>query len=292
MLLIGGRRDAKALVKAAATATIGRRLAGDFGSRVVVLCYHSIHPHKSFATATPEQFKRHLDWLHTHCSIVPLGWVIEDSDNGSGRPSVAITFDDGYEDNYTYAFPALEEYQAAATIFLTVGALERDSSVLAKLRFLRSATDADVAPLTWTQVAEMREGNIEFGSHTYSHANLARLSYEDARSELARSKEIMEERLGVRVDSLAYPFGKPRAHFTRETVTLARAVGYERAAAILFRRVRASDDAYAIPRFIVDDSLPRLIAKVRGDWDMVGVWQDRAPAWLVRRTSPVDYSFR
>jgi peptidoglycan/xylan/chitin deacetylase (PgdA/CDA1 family) len=290
--VIGGRRSAKALVKAAATRTIGRRLAGDLGSRVVVLCYHSIHPRKSFATAAPEQFARHLDWLCTNCEIVPLRQVMDVAANRSGRPRVALTFDDGYEDNYTYAFPLLSEYRATATVFLTIGALERDASVLAKLRMLRGATDDDIAPLEWTQVAEMRQNGIEFGSHTYSHANLARLSYEDARLELARSKAIMEERLDAAVDSLAYPFGKPQRHFTRETVTLARAVGYERAAAVLFRRVRATDDVYAIPRFFVDESVPALIAKVRGDWDLVGAWQELAPEWLARIVSPVDYDFR
>src|SRR5206468_549762 len=134
-----------------------------------------------------------------------------------GRPSVALTFDDGYEDNYTYAFPLLHEHEAAATIFLTIGALERDRAVLEKMRAIRDSTDAEVAPLSWTQVAEMRNAGIDFGSHTYSHANLARLSDDAAHSELARSKQIMEERLGVPVTSLAYPYGKPRAHFTRDT---------------------------------------------------------------------------
>ena len=136
----------------------------------------------------------------------------------------------------------------------------------------------------------MRDEGIEFGSHTYSHPNLAELDEELARTELVRSRAILEDRLGAPVTSLAYPFGKPGRHFTRDTVRLVRAAGYERAAAIISRRVRASDDVYAIPRFFATRaSVDEIAAKVGGHWDLLGVWQELAPRWLARVVSPADF---
>jgi hypothetical protein len=60
--------------------------------------------------------------------------------------------------------------------------------------------------------------------------------------------------------------------------------------AVLFRQVRPTDDVYAIPRFfIAHDSVEELAAKVRGDWDFLVIWQERAPTWLARLISPADF---
>src|SRR3989442_1139157 len=84
------------------------RLKRDQTPRVVVLSYHSVHPAAGFRSATPALFRRHLHWIQEHCDVVPFGRVHEVALRPHGiKPTVAITFDDGYADNYTYAFPAL-----------------------------------------------------------------------------------------------------------------------------------------------------------------------------------------
>lgn len=63
---------------------------------------------------------------------------------------------------------------------------------------------------------------------------------------------------------------------------LAREVGYEQAGAVLFRRVRESDTRMSIPRFPVgNDGLDVLEAKITGQFDIVGAWQEHAPLWLL-----------
>jgi peptidoglycan/xylan/chitin deacetylase (PgdA/CDA1 family) len=275
-------------VSVAATSVASGR---DPRNRVVVLCYHSIHPVKAFASATPALFERHLVWLREECEVIPFTEVRHAADAGQrSRPAVAITFDDGYEDNHEYAFPILKEVGLPATFFLTVGLVELERTVVERFKSLRGSARADIRPLTWQQIQEMREAGFGFGSHTYSHANLALLDRGEAQRELVSSRETLEARLGETVTTLAYPFGKPRRHFTDETMDLAAEAGYTDAAAVLFRAVRPSDSRLSVPRFFVTrDDVESLQKKVSGSWDFLGWWQEKAPAWAARLVSPADF---
>jgi peptidoglycan/xylan/chitin deacetylase (PgdA/CDA1 family) len=200
---------------------------------------------------------------------------------------VAITFDDGYADNYEYAFPLLAKWCIPAAFFVTVGLLEKDSSIVERFCIWRNgASYEDVRPLEWSQVKEMMRAGMEVGSHTYSHANLARLDPASAEVELRLSREILQDRLGERITMMAYPFGRPKLHFTRESVEVARRVGYEYGAAVVFRGVRDSDSPFAIPRFFVTrDEVNVLKGKILGTWDLLGRWHETAPLWLMRMLS-------
>lgn len=281
----------KRWLKKAAAETLGRWGNHRPGSRVVVLCYHSVHPSKPFSSATPKLLEAHLRWLREHCEVVRFSQVMETLRCGDHqKPAVAITFDDGYADNYEYAFPLLERYGVNATLFLTIGLLEKDPEVLRRFERIRQARSEDVRPLEWSQVREMRCAGMDVGTHTYSHPNLARLGPPAAEKELMQSKEIMQQRLGEPVRFMAYPFGKPRLHFTAETQRLAAAAEYECAAAVLFRAVRASDSPFAIPRFFVaKDDVATLAEKVLGAWDFLGWWQEKVPQTVSRLVSPKDF---
>ena len=80
-------------------------------------------------------------------------------------------------------------------------------------------------PLAWSEVREMAAAGIEFGSHTVTHPNLARLSEADVTWELAESKRVLEENLKHEVSTLAYPIGTRRAYDDR-VVQCARRCGY------------------------------------------------------------------
>src|SRR5437763_3891326 len=92
------------------------------GPRAVVLTYHSVHPTRPFASATPNDFARHLEWLKEHCELVDFHSIpqLVYADHHD-KPVVAITFDDGYDDNYTYALPLLASMDVPATVFVTTG---------------------------------------------------------------------------------------------------------------------------------------------------------------------------
>lgn len=119
---------------------------------------------------------------------------------------VALTFDDGFADNYQHAFPLLKQYEAKATIYL--------------------APDiANIEKLSPAQISEMvRSGLVEFGAHTLHHVNLTTLPAEEAVREIRDSKARVAELAGA-CRSFAYPFGR----FNETHEAMVQAAGYESA---------------------------------------------------------------
>jgi peptidoglycan/xylan/chitin deacetylase (PgdA/CDA1 family) len=289
------REDVRQAMKAIAK-TLGANFLGLFRrtpdpKRVAIFCYHSIHPTKSFASADPMLFEEHLAWFGEHCDVISLDKAMERCHVGaSKRPAIVITFDDGYGDNYDYAFPLLTKYRLPATFFVTTGFIDRRADVLQSFERARGCHRADIEPLSWNQILEMQAAGFQFGSHTVSHPNLLRVGDERVRMELRESKGVLQQQLARKIDKIAYPFGKPGRHLTERTVALAADVGYTTGAAVLFRAVRVSDSPLRLPRFYVTrDSVATLAQKIAGSWDFLGWWTEEAPDWAARLVSPADF---
>ena len=192
---------------------------------VPVLLYHRVTPtpppHDPYGTCvTPAGFERQLSWLARRGYRGVTLAEIDASLNGAAplppRP-VAITFDDGYEDNHRHAWPILSACGFRAAIFVVSDAIGRDSS-------FDAAHTAERAPmLSAAQLRELRKGGIEIGSHSASHPDsLAALDDAALDGELSRSREALESLLGERVAYFAYPHSK---HDPRVEAAVARA-GY------------------------------------------------------------------
>ena len=170
---------------------------------------------------SPAQFELQLRWLRsngftflTMSELCAAGAVPE--------KSVAITFDDGYEDNYTNAFPLLRQYGAKATLYLVVDRHGRDWSTYKKAHHASGELMRE-PKLSDAQVCEMlASGLVELGSHTLTHANLPTLDAAAKQRELAGAKAELEKTFAVPVTSFAYPFGI----FGDADVEAARAAGY------------------------------------------------------------------
>lgn len=105
------------------------------------------------------------------------------------RKAVAITFDDGYRDNFTEAFPILQEFGAKATVFMVSKNFDRPERI------------------HWTDAFAMKAGEVAFESHSVSHPDLTVIGREALRHELEESKRVIEDGLGSQVTALAYPAG-------------------------------------------------------------------------------------
>jgi peptidoglycan/xylan/chitin deacetylase (PgdA/CDA1 family) len=205
------------------------------------------------------------------------------------RPVVCITFDDGNLGNYEYAFPLLKRWQVPATFFLTAGFVDRDPVVVQRFCDFYNAPSGTMEALHWRHAEEMVAGGMEIGAHTYSHPNLAKQSADEVRWEVEFSREMIQQKLGLAVETMAYPFGLPVMHFNGSVERIVETAGYRGAAAVLYRGVRPGDSPFAIPRFFVNgDSLEELRAKVFGLFDFMALWQTRVPRSLARLFTP-DY---
>jgi peptidoglycan/xylan/chitin deacetylase (PgdA/CDA1 family) len=256
--------------------------------RRVVLCYHSVSPANGYLSLSPELFDAHLEWLQGHCTVTGLTDLVA-RPGGSGKPLVALTFDDGYADNHAHALPLLAARGLTATFFVTAGFIERDDAVMAQLATTWRTPVDQLAPLSWEQVDEMRSAGMSFGSHTWSHRNLAQIDDADVERELGRSREVLETRLAAPVSAIAYPWGKLRRHVTERTFRAAARTGYRLGVFSLPRPVREADPPLRIPRFGVgSEPVESMAGKVAGAIDWHGAVHERMPAFLARRLWPEE----
>lgn len=211
-------------------------------SGVSILIYHSVSPEgPGFITDSPGGFEMHLRSLKRRgirtvfASEVPV-LLLDDAPG-----AVCITLDDGYRDNYEYAFPLLKKYGARATIFLSTGFMDGT----------RTSSAGITRPmLTREQVKEMlASGLVEFMPHTQTHPHLPALHIEAARSEIAESKNAVEQITGKPSTVFAYPYGE----YTAQVKEVVRDLGFVSAFGVRPGISRAGSDLLDLPRNALGD---------------------------------------
>lgn len=198
---------------------------------VPVLLYHHVAPDRE---VTPEAFETQLSWMRSAGYAALSGTELLDHLEGR-KPvpprSVVLTFDDGYADNWVYAFPALKRHGFKATIFVVTGRL--DALGAQRLRsdeggaLVETRRDERVSSgfLNWAETKAMAEsGLVEIGSHTETHKDFnRRIPYADLHGELERSRRMIEEKIGASCGQLAWPWGDYEQSWPR----LAAEAGYD-----------------------------------------------------------------
>lgn len=234
-------------------------------SPVPVFMYHHVNPNAGdLVTVTPEVFEGQMRCLRDggYRSLTPDLLVAHLRGGAVPRKSVAVTFDDGWLDNYLFAFPVLKRYGVRATIFLvtdrvdgaTPGGRVAGSSVPThreSKELVRAGTPQRVV-LNWDHVREMAEsGLVEFFSHTKTHARCDTLSAEGLLGELRGSRESIEEKTGRPCRFLCWPYGR-RSPAAVET---AKQAGYQAAFTTRPGVVEAGGDPFDIRRIVVKDDV-------------------------------------
>ncbi|WP_037375897.1 polysaccharide deacetylase family protein [Sedimenticola selenatireducens] len=176
-----------------------------------ILMYHMVSDHRPGARfnklrVKPTMFEQQVRWLKEHgWHFATMGELMQN--RALPKKTVAITFDDGYEDNYLQAFPVLKKYAAKATLYLVVDRFDRDWSTNKKSHH-DSGELMQEPKLTDVQVKEMlASGLVELGGHTMTHANLIRLDREDKVREIVAARTELQESFAQDISSFAYPFG-------------------------------------------------------------------------------------
>jgi len=171
---------------------------------IPVLVYHSVDDSGSVISISPGDFKGHMRYLkdngYRSISLIEYvgylrkGWKPRDK-------LVVITFDDGFMNNYTEAFPVLRMHGFTATIFITTDYVGKTCA------WMKDDSIPGLPMMSWSEIREMRASGIDFEAHTCSHPHLTELSVKDIRDELVKSKSILEDKIDREIDFFGHPYG-------------------------------------------------------------------------------------
>lgn len=283
--------------------------ANGSNSKVAVLTYHRICNKNYDWSLNPlpvKSFKEHLKFLTDSYNIISLDDLVDlvIKREPIHEKTVVLTFDDGYKDNYTNAYPLLQKYEIPATIYLTsklIGTgelvwadkvgyilynsqedqikidglgeydlsskfekyqtffelkkklvnlteLEKSSFIDKLVNLCQVEIPTDVGcelMLSWDEVKEMNENNIDFGAHTINHPVLPKLTHEEAKWEIMESKKVLEENLQQEVNHFSYPYGT----FNQDVINITKELNFKSAVTLDQNLINTrKDDLYSLSR--------------------------------------------
>ena len=216
---------------------------------VPILLYHRLGPVLTDdMTVTTPVVESQLKLIQERgYQVIPLRKLLEAYNEPEAPPperSVVLVADDGHRSVYTDLFPLIKRFQIPVTLFIYPSAISNPSAPYA---------------MTWEQLAEVKaSGLVDIQSHTFWHPNfkvdkkrLAPAAYEKfVQDQLVKSKTVLDQRLGLKVDLLAWPFGI----YDDDLIKAASEAGYVAAFSIERRPVTRTEKVMSLPRFIVTDA--------------------------------------
>lgn len=222
---------------------------------VPILMYHQVGtggPDNELNFVSQKSFDRQMKFLRKHgYHVISLEDLIQGINKGVlfNRQSVVITFDDGYEDNYTKAFPTLKKYDFPATIFMVSDFVSTPGYV------------------TWEQLKEMQDAGVAIGSHTRRHLYLPDVhNPSQLKDEIFNSKTALESSLGREIKYFSYPSGG----YTEEIKEMVKQAKYKGACATNRGYDRFNTGVFELKRIRVNDSDNAVVlwAKLSGYYNL------------------------
>jgi peptidoglycan/xylan/chitin deacetylase (PgdA/CDA1 family) len=210
-------------------------------------------------------FARQMSFIAQACEPVSERALFSSPlDTGTSHPRVCVTIDDGHVSALTLAAPVLTRLEIPAILFIptdTIGA--RDC-------------------LSRAHIRELSDAGFTIGSHSCSHRSITSLDASELRVELTRSKAILEDLTGAKVDAFAYPFGT-RSDFSQTTAQALERAGYRIAFTSQHGALLPAANPLCLPRVKVEGNDPFWLFRgaVSGrldSWALV----DRCLWWLQR----------
>ncbi len=170
---------------------------------LIVLMYHKVNELlDNPLSVSVNQFKEQIAYLKRNFNVISLDEALSciRNDYSFHKRTVLITFDDGYKDNLTNAYPILKKYGCKAVLFIPTE--YPGGRTLPHDEFVTVSNPT----ISWDEISQIQD-IFEIGSHGCSHRALTRLSLPKARMEIQYSKEIIEKRIKTPVRAFSYPKG-------------------------------------------------------------------------------------
>lgn len=210
---------------------------------VPILMYHYIgnnpnpedHQRDSLSV-TPDKFEEQMKYIADNgYSTTTFDTLAAALNKQTTLPNktIILTFDDGYIDFYFNAYPILKQYNLRATVFIPTGLIDQASY------------------LNWDQIKDMNNSSlISFQAHSVHHYHLPSLSNDSLKFELQESKRLLENKLGTRVNFIAYPFGST----DNRVIQFTKEAGFVGAAGTWANHIQSEGTIYDMPRLRVGGS--------------------------------------
>jgi peptidoglycan/xylan/chitin deacetylase (PgdA/CDA1 family) len=224
-------------------------------ANVPILMYHHIAdlpidatPLQLEWTVTPKNFDAQMQWLARNgFRTISMAQLVAHLKHRQPLPAkpIIISFDDGWQEQYSTAFPILTKYGLSGTFFVYTRPLDHTEF------------------MTWTQVQELVAAGMDIQSHSITHPHLRTLAPDVAYKEIAESKATLEKRLGKPVVAFCYPFGE----YNNAIIEMVKRAGYDSAVTLASGYRQRADELYTLRRIRVSyrDSLEDFIGRLPGN---------------------------
>jgi peptidoglycan/xylan/chitin deacetylase (PgdA/CDA1 family)/folate-dependent phosphoribosylglycinamide formyltransferase PurN len=198
-----------------------RRLQGNFP--VTILYHHIVSDSPHRMGISTDYFFKHVQFLRKHYQIVSLGQAIEMlRSNSVKRPTLVLTFDDGYRDNFVTLRAIAEHTGVPVTLFISSGQVTQEAE------FAHDIANGcrGFLPLTWAQLRQMYSSGFEIGSHTRTHFDCGSHDTGRLEDEIVGSRAELEKQLGGKIEFFSFPFGLPQNISPEATAIAARTYSF------------------------------------------------------------------
>jgi peptidoglycan/xylan/chitin deacetylase (PgdA/CDA1 family) len=237
VLLIGMLNGALFLVLCGSAQAQPAALAGAPGhptpqrAEAPILLYHHVASGNSQWFVSPDHFEAQLRYLRQNdYQAITVSGYLEGADARTlPAKTVVLTFDDGYDDMYTNAFPLLQRYQMKGTFYIITGRV------------------GERGYLTWNQIREMQAAGMEIGAHTFTHPFLTKLHPAAVFAQILLSKIAITAMLGVPPVTFAYPYNDRNPAVERVPALL----GFRAALAVSPHGKDQPGNRFTIPRITI-----------------------------------------
>ena len=238
----------------------------DQTAQVIIFCYHRLVDKIRYpgTEITPAAFEAQMKALKDRgITVIPMQDLLAWKRGEKNIPprAAVVTFDDGWKSQYEVAFPIMKKYGYPFTMFIyTEG--------------VRGGALGGGEAITWEQLADMRDNGIDIEAHSATHQDLreghnimlissgkrtrAKLTgpqYEQwMQNEVVGSKQLLEQRLGIKVNCFAVPFGNYNEHVKE----IARGAGYEAMFTVYGQPITFTSPLDSVGRYAIEANKPKV----------------------------------
>lgn len=211
-----------------------------FRDRSAALCLHAIGNHAP-RHLSQNRFRQLVEWLSDRFESRNARELTE-TPTDSNKPSIFLTFDDGYLNQYSEAAPILNDCGMKATFFVPVASVGN---------YFPPGGKQQRPTMDWDHLEELHKQGHEIGSHGMNHRDLTTASPDEIQQEVHDSKIKLENTLDITVESFAYPSGLYNAGIETEVAKAGYSTGFTTDEKLL----RRTTDCLTCPRLKMSNQL-------------------------------------